>query len=117
LSILNVALAVGEVDLLFSPGPADLAPQGGHHSLKIPLGGAQVFEQGPGIPRVPLDMPPERLLRILARRDVNDRLTGPTGYGALRRVEHPRRGLTARRNRQGRGRKDQEERCSSSSRR
>src|SRR2546430_1934141 len=36
------------MDLLLSPGPADLAPQGGHQGLKIPLGGAQVFEQGPG---------------------------------------------------------------------
>src|SRR5207249_8380410 len=100
-----------EVDLLLSPGPADLAPQGGHQGLKIPLGGAQVSEQGPGIPRVTLDMLPERLLRILAGRDVNDRLAGPTGYGTLRRVEHPLGSLTARRKRQGRGRKDQEERC------
>src|SRR5207245_4053532 len=69
LSVLDVALAGGETDLLLSPGPADLAPQAGHQSLKIPLGGAQVFEKGPGLPPGPLDMPPERLLRILARRD------------------------------------------------
>jgi len=77
------------------------------------MGGAQIFDQSLGVPCVALNMPAERLLCILARRDVNDRLAGPTGYDALRRVEHPFRGFTPRPERQGWYCEDQEQGCCS----